>query len=674
MRRILEYFKKNFLNEQSQWILFVPVLFGTGIGLYFSLPVEPHQYTILYIIEFLLLLIYLWRFNTSKMLFAASLLIVALGFCNIELRTLHQEKNISFQDKKEVTYLTGRIIEMDSNSRGKTRLLLDDVSDFEKNRKGLYKITLSTNQNPFKINQCVELAATLMPPLFPVLPNGYQFNRKAFFDGISATGYANSTAFVVDCDQKISPLQKFSNFIGHIRDKIVNNINRILPPDEAGIAAAIVAGERQGISEQITQNYRDSGLAHFLSISGLHMGMIAALTFFLIRHLAVSFPFLTLKYDSKKIAACFAIVMSFVYLLLSGAAIPSQRAFIMTSLVLTGILFNRRAISMRMVSFAALAVLIISPQALISVSFQMSFAAVVALIAFYERYASSIHAFFKGKNFIQIILAYIAGILISDFVASLATLPFAVYHFNRIALYTTLGNFLAGPIIAFVIMPFVLLALLFMPFGLYAWPLKIVGYGIFFVNKITAYVAHLPNAGYAIVSLPLWGLILILCGGLWLCLWQKSWRRLGLPVMAIGILSIFFVQKPDVLYDSNGSNIALKDKTGNLIIMPTRQNTWLKKIWLEKTVSHPLSNKEAQQIKNVYKGLETIPSLELTCSQNVCTYKNTFTFDRLGHIRIGGIKRDTTQDQGGAIYIDAPDQIRIQTVRDTIGFRPWNKN
>ena len=100
-------------------------------------------------------------------------------------------------------------------------------------------------------------------------------------------------------------------------------------------------------------------------------------------------PYLSLRYNSKKSAAVFAIFMSFVYLLISGAEIPAQRAFIMTFIVLLGILFNRNAISMRMLSFAALIVLAVSPYALISASFQMSFAAVLVFIAFSRHFISS---------------------------------------------------------------------------------------------------------------------------------------------------------------------------------------------------------------------------------------------------------------------------------------------
>ena len=162
------------------------------------------------------------------------------------------------------------------------------------------------------------------------------------------------------------------------------------------MTAAIVAGERGGMSRELINNYRDSGLAHFLSISGLHMSMLAGMMFFLVRFVSSLVPPVIARYDTKKFSAVFAILMSAVYLVISGAAVPTQRAFIMTFIVLLGVLCSRQAISMLTISWAAMLVLLISPEALIGPSFQMSFAAVIVLIAFYERYDGSMHRFQNG--------------------------------------------------------------------------------------------------------------------------------------------------------------------------------------------------------------------------------------------------------------------------------------
>ncbi len=672
MRHFVEYVKESFFAERERWVIWLSVIFGVGIGAYFGLKQEPSPWLTVIVVEILLYLLYRWRYLPARMLVLTVFFTLALGFSSIQLQALYQTKHIQNPQENEITYLKGRILEVDKNAKGKVRLLLTDVADFDNPRKGLFRVTLTSKKSSLREGQCVEMVATLMHPSMPALPDGYQFDRKAFFENISAVGYANSSVFVIDRERELSLKDKIAYAVNYVRSRIVARINRILPPDEAGMTAAIVAGDRDGISEEITENYRNSGLAHFISISGLHMSMVAAMAFFFVRLLIALVPYWALRCDSKKIAAVFAIIMSFVYLLISGAEIPAQRAFITTLVVLIGVMCSRRAISMRMVSFAALVVLIVSPYALISASFQMSFAAVVVLIAFYERYAAAIHRFFAGKGFLKIVTAYFIGLMLSDLMASLATLPFSIYHFNQVAVYTTLANLLAGPVIGFVIMPFVLAALFLMPLGLDVLPLKIVGLGIGLVNDITAYVAGLPNAGYHVLSMPFWGLLLMVVGGLWICIWQEKWRRWGMFPLIIGILSIFTAQKPDMLYDATGRAIAVQDNAGNMVVMPGRGNRWIKNIWLEKTVSLPIDKAEVRDLKKIYAGEMTdLNWLALQCSQEECVYKDVVRWNKTGEVSINGCQRDTQKDGGGAVFIRGG-KAKVKTVRESVGHRPWN--
>lgn len=673
MRLFINNLKEDFLAERERFVFWLPVLFGLGIGLYFLLPAELSYWFTIIAVEALLILLYIFRYNPTRYLIIGSLLIIAMGYSDIQVRSLYQAKFIEKPAlQNEVTYLKGQILNIDSSVKGKVRLLLTNVQDFENKRKGLYRITLSAKSTDLTEGKCVEMVATLMPPMAPVVPDGYQFNRKSFFEGISAIGYANSFAYEVECEQHLSLKQKVNIFINYWRKNIVSKIDDTLPKEQAAVVSAILAGERRHISENLNQQYRDSGLAHFLSISGLHMSMIAAIAFFTIRLLLTLIPSVALKYDCKKISALFAIFMSFIYLLISGMEIPAQRAFIMTFVVLLGVLFSRNAISMRMLSFAAFIVLLISPQSLISAGFQMSFAAVLVLIAFYERFSSPINKFFKSKNIIKIIIAYMIGLLVSDFVASVATLPFAIYHFNKIAVYTTLGNMLAGPIIGLLIMPFVLISLFLMPFNLYVLPLKIVGFGVGLVNDITFYVSSLPNAGYQVLSMPFWGLMLIVFGGLWLCIWQRKWRLWGILPIFVGFLSIFTVTKPDMIYDFKGTHIAIKDNFDNLVTMPTRSSNFLKKMWQEKTASIPLNIKQEKKLKKIYKGKTTDKNwIDLSCKENLCSYKNKIFWDKDGNITINKELRDTYEDMGAAVYIKN-NQIKVKTIRSAIGQRLWN--
>lgn len=673
--------KENFFEEQPRWFLWMPVLFGLGIGIYFLLPQDYSIWWTLGLVETLVVLAIVFRLRPAVLGGLAVIAPVVLGFVDIQLKAEYLNKNERLP-REEETYLFGRIEKTDYNYRGNQRFILNDTENFENTRKfGKVRVSSRHKNDQLKAGQCVEMAAKLMPVSKPFLPGGYQFDRKAYFEGINASGYALSQVYEADCKEKASLKARFGFAVDELRMKIVNHIKGILPPDQASIAAAVIAGEQGVINRNVIQNYRDSGLAHFLSISGLHMSMIAGLMFFLVRFVMALIPPLALRYDSKKAAAVFAILISIFYLLISGAQLPAQRAFIMNFIVVLGIFLGRRAISLRTIGWAALIILIISPQALIGASFQMSFAAVIALTAFYEKYAGALQRFLNGNETqslwlktVKVIWAYIIGILVADFIASLATLPFAVYHFNRISVYTTITNLLAGPIIGLVIMPFVLIALLLMPFGLDYWPLKLVGWGIELTNNITAYVSSLPYAGYQVVSMPLWGLNLIVFGGLWLCLWKLSWRKWGFLFVVAGALSVFTVKTPDVMIDGEASLLAVKDEQSSLVILPARGNNFTKQMWLEKTANEVLGAAEAEKLREIYKGkLADKTWLDLSCDKKSCVYKSRVIYHKGRALVVDGKPFDAEAAAGALILLDE-DKAEALTVREDIGFRHWNKD
>lgn len=673
--------KEQFFEEQPRWFLWAPVFFGLGIGVYFLLPRDYSIWWTLGLIETLIVLAMVFRFSLAVL---SGLMIVALavlGFSDIQLKAEYLNKNKSLKQEEE-TYLFGRIKKIDYNYRGNQRFVLDDTENFENTRSfGKVRVSSRHKNDKLKAGQCVEMAAKLMPVSKPFLPGGYQFDRKAYFEGINASGYALSQVYETDCKKKDSVLSRLGFAVDELRMKIVNHIKGILPPNQASIAAAVIAGEQGVINRKIIQDYRDSGLAHFLSISGLHMSMVAGLMFFLVRFVMALIPPLALRCDSKKAAAVFAVLISIFYLLVSGAQLPAQRAFIMNFIVVLGIFFGRRAISLRSIAWAALIILIISPQALIGVSFQMSFAAVIVLTSFYEKYAGLFQRFLNGNKTqslwvktVKIVWAYIMGILAADFVASLATLPFAVYHFNRISIYTTITNLLAGPVIGLIIMPFVLMALLLMPLGLDYWPLKLVGWGIELTNNITACVASLPYAGFKVVSMPLWGLNMIVFGGLWLCLWKLSWRKWGCLFILAGALSVFTVKTPDVMIDGEASLLAVKDGQGNLVILPSRGNSFTKQIWLEKTANEALDAAKAEKLREIYKGKSDDKTwLDLSCDKKFCVYKSRVVYNKGKALLVDGKTFDAEAAAGALIFLDE-NKAEAITVRESIGFRHWNKD
>ena len=424
---LAEYLKSNFQQDKSRVILWYPALLALGIALYFALPQEPSKWLTLGLIEGLIVLAVMLRRHLTSLKILAALAVVLAGFTLIQVKSIYlyaEPENLP----DHTFYFRGEIAAIDSNYQGRRRFTLQNLEDFDGRRyTGKYRIVQRSKKGEAKVGECVEMIGRIMPLAKAVVPGGYQFDRKSYFAGLKGSGFAESRWFKIDCPHGERE-RGFASFVADVRQKIVNRINSLLAPDEAAIAVAVIAGERGLIGRRLNEQYRDSGLAHFLSISGLHMSMLAGLMFFLVRFALAMFPPVALRLNTKKIAAVLAIVVSLIYLLISGMEIPAQRAFIMTFIVLLGVLTDRRAISMQTIALAAFLVLLISPEVLTSASFQMSFAAVLGLIAFYEKVESRVRRFLRvdGMNkWLRAVWLYIIGVVVSDFIASLMTLPFA---------------------------------------------------------------------------------------------------------------------------------------------------------------------------------------------------------------------------------------------------------
>lgn len=623
-------------NKKSNYdiVILFPIIMGLGIWVYFILPFEPSKLLSTSIVEALLLLAYIFRLYPNILRIIFLLFIFVFGFCNIQIKTAYLSKQLPTPKEQQV-YLRGEVFSHDTNYNGRFRVIMGNMERLSGAKiNGKYRLTLLHSQYLPQTGDCIELVAEVAPLMKANSVGGYQPDRHLFFEGLNGSGYVLSQVYPIDCSIKSS---FWRGKIDKVRHYITAQIKSILPKDQASIAATILSGNRELMSKEQADNYRNSGLAHFLSISGLHMSMIAGLMFFFIRLIMAIVPGLALRYNSKKVAAVCAIIVSTAYLIISGAAVPTQRAYIMVLIILLAVIFERKAISMRNLALAASFILIITPQMLISISFQLSFAAVTAMIAFYECFSGKIHNFLSGKNngligkTFRIITAYLLGVIIADFIASTATLPFVIHHFNKVSVYTSLTNLLSGPVIGFIIMPAILLSLLLIPFGLAWLPLKISGFGIGITNEITAWVSSLNGATVWLPSFSTLGMFTIITGGLVLCLQKSRLRHIGWILIFIGALSLLFVQTPDIIAADHGRTIAIKDENGKLKLL-SGGNRWMKQNWADKY--------------NAY-------------------FSDSDKFDK--NFDISSIDYDN--DIGISVYGD-----KVLTIRDYIGIRPWNKN
>lgn len=331
--------------------------------------------------------------------------------------------------------------------------------------------------------------------------------------------------------------------------------------------------------------YHASGLAHILATAGLHMALVGLGLFWAVRALLALSPRLALHYPIKKWAAEAAFVAATFYLFISGASVPTTRAWIMLSAMLLAVLADRPALSMRAVGMAAIIILIVEPESVVEASFQMSFSAIVSLIALAEWEAGRPRRdapapqgrLFKIWRGLRV---YMAGLLHSSFVAGIANTPFAVFYFDRAADYLLLGNVLALPIVGFLVMPAAALAVILIPFGLDYWPLQAMGCGIHLVSGVAHWVSSLPGAVMPVPAWPVSALVLIIFGGLWTGLWRQRWRWLGLAPIAAGVAVGAFATQPYLLIARDGAMAALRQGDGTLTLLAKKPDEYTATQWL----------------------------------------------------------------------------------------------
>jgi len=554
------------LAERDRWILWLPVAFALGIGGYFALQSEPWGGLGL-VLALPMAGISLWARRSMHpsapgiLLLVLPLCLAASGFAAAQLETWRAAAPVLERRLGPVT-LEGRIVDVETLAEGLRVTLaapaIDRLAPAETPDR--VRVRLKPGDAVPTVGDRLQLSAILMPPPAPALPGGFDFQRQAFFQRLGAVGFAVGPARILP-----APAGGLSTALRAIRSGMTARIHAALPGPEGAIAAAIITGERGAIPEAVNQDFRDSGLAHLLVIAGLHMTLATGAAFFAIRAALALVPRVALRRPIKKWAALAALLLAALYLAISGAAVPTERAFVMCALALLAILIDRQPISMRSLAWAAFLVMAIDPVAIVGVSFQMSFAAVLGLIAFYEAWGARLGGLRQDAGPIGLGLLHLLGIALTTIIATAGTAAFAIYHFNRFALFSVPANLVAVPLAGIWVMPWALVSCLLMPFGLESVGLVPMGWGIQLIEAVAHWTAGLPSAALDLPSMPDWGLLLIAAGGLWLALWRTSWRRWGVVPMLIGIASLTAAEPPDLLLAGDGGLIAVRSGPGYLL-------------------------------------------------------------------------------------------------------------
>ena len=424
----------------------------------------------------------------------------------------------------------------------------------------------------------------LSRPSPPAYPGAWDLQRDSYFSGMGAYGFALGPAVVEAHANPSGP----ARWLQRAREAIAARVAAVLDGARAAIATTLLTGSTSSVPQADKQAFRDSGLAHLLAIAGLHIGIVMGLVFGAVRLALAASERAALHWPCKAIAALASLAVGAAYMALTGAHVPIIRSFAMACLFTVAVLAGRRAFSLRGWALAMAALVALAPNEVLGVSFQMSFSAVLALIAGYDALRPLLRRLRGDGGAWRRLLGFVLGLALTSALAGTASAPFGAYHFGRIQIYFVLANMAAVPLTALWVMPLGLLALALMPLHGEALALVPMGWGENGLLWIARRVAALPDATLAVPHIPGWGLVLIAAGGAWLGLWRTRLRLAGVALLAAGLASPLAVRPPDALVSADAGLIGLRTGAGVFVQAGRRTDKFTQEAWAQFWAAGPV--------------------------------------------------------------------------------------
>ena len=557
--------------ERDQLPLWLPVALGGGIATWFVLDRAAHWG--LFILAGLAVcaggLVIGWHRRFARVLAWAGAL-AAFGCASVWLRASWVEQPVL--TRTIVTEVSGLIVRVEPRpALGNTRLTVatHDAPGIPP------KLRLTLDEVPPGVGEGAVIRARVrvVQPPGPGIPGGYDFARAAWFQGLGGTGKVLGEITL------ITPAKPDDE---SLRARLSRHVRRQIAGSAGGIASAFASGDRGGIDAADEEAMRASGLTHLLSISGLHVTAVVAATLFVLMRLLALSPRLALRAPILVLSAAGGAAAGIGYTLLTGAEVPTIRSCIAAVLVLIGISLGRDALTLRLVATGALAVLLIWPESLVGASFQLSFAAITAIVAFHDQ--PRVKAFLARRDEGQTrrMARAVTGLLLTGLVVEIALAPIALFHFHKQGLYGALANMVAIPLTTFVIMPLEALALALDLVGAGAPVWWLVGKALELLLGLAHMVAKAPGAVATLGSVPLAAFALMVAGGFWLLLWKTRMRFIALAPIAAGALATLAAPEPDLLVTGDGRHMAVRLDDGRLVLLRDRAGDYVRDMLAER--------------------------------------------------------------------------------------------
>ena len=575
-----------FLRDQVavqtlRWRLWAPVAFGAGCATYFGFQAEPPLWPLLLAA---VAATGLWlgarrlgwaRVRTLPLMLLACF---ALGLAAAKARSDAVAAPIA-PALAEPTVIEAWVVDVDSPGAAGPRVILAPVRI-----RGLapevtpVRLRATVRGVAPEPGEAVRLFAILNPPPAPTSPGAYDFGRNAWFQrmgGVAFTLGETRPAYLDPAPWRLRAVMAINGLRYDLARRIVERQGE----RAGGVAAAMTTGHEAWLDPAEVEVMRDSGLAHILSISGLHMAVVGGFAFILSRLLIAAVPWLALRVPGKKVAAWVGLFAVGGYLIVSGSPPPAERAAVTASIAFLAILLDRQAITMHALAVAAFVVLLLQPEAIVTPGFQMSFAATAALVALVEAWPQRPREISAPWPIVvtQRVGAWVGAAVLASLVAGAATGPFALQHFNRTALYGLAANLATAPLSDFLIMPALALGAVLEPLGLGAPFLWLAARGIEIMLAVGQWVAGLPGAVRTVASAPSMALPIAFVGVLFCCLWRGPLRWLGLP-LAVAVLVWPRPAPPDLWIGDGGTQAAFVG-AGQAIVMRPGVRQFAVDVW-----------------------------------------------------------------------------------------------
>lgn len=573
-------------QQTGRLVLWLPVALGAGCAVYLSLRFEPLWLWILPGIGVAggIYALSCWRQWPSVVrhgLLFVVMFTLGVGLCKLRTERVQAPVLVSQQTQFHLDAVVIDIVGTDS-SEPKLLLAPLKLSAVAPEQTPIrVRLSLRTLPPDLAPGQAISVFAILHPPPGPSIPGGYDYARTAWFDAVGAVGFAPGRIRTLETPPLPARLQRIVA-LNHLRWEVTKRLmTQVQDSRMGGFAAAMVTGHQAFLAPELVEDMRDSGLAHILSISGLHMAIVGGFAFFACRGLLALSPPIALRYPIKKWAAVLGIIAVALYLALSGAPAPAIRAAVVAWVAFGAILFDRRALSLRALAIAAIIVLLLMPEAVLEPGFQMSFCATAALLALAEVSRNPVREldvpwWVRGW---QGLWHGLKVSVLASTVAGLATTPFGVFYFSRAQMYGLLSNLLEAPITGFIVMPALALGTVLSATPLGTAVLWVAQQGLSVIAAIAGFVADLPGAVLTVAAPANLALVLSTTGVLWMCLIRGRARWIGL-LAALAVIYWPRETAPDIWLEAEGSNAAIRVKNTAYSLRPTvRQygyQLWLK--------------------------------------------------------------------------------------------------